>query len=113
MRNSERAHERIENHHVDDYKSISNHTIVPWDKRVTEAHSKQSKMAGTDEDDCVRKLYVASVGTKRMPADIVTTIITSRNEKARVFHGTQAGRNVIISNVKTDRDCNTVAAEAR
>lgn len=102
-----------EDHHVDDYKSILNDIIVPWDKRMTETHSKQFKMAGTDKDDCVRKLYVASAGAKRTPDDIVTTIITSRNDKAKAFHATEAGRNVKISNPKTDKDCNTVTTEAR
>jgi len=102
-----------EDHHVDDYKVILNDVIAPWDKAVTEARSKQKTAVEADKAQCTAKLYADAVGQNQSPEDIVTTIINSVNDKARVFHATAAGRNVRISNPNADNNCNTVTVEAR
>lgn len=116
MRTNEEQRKRTrthEDHHVADYKTIFNNVLVPWDKRVTEAQKKHQTMLGTDVNDCEKKLYNASVGQKQVPDDIVAEIIKNINAKATTFHASPAGRNVNISNVQSDKDCNTVTAEAR
>jgi hypothetical protein len=109
VRNMVRTHE---NKHAADYKTIFNDTLAPWDKRVAEAYNKGKTMLGTSAGDCEEKLYLARVGQKQTPKDIMTEIINSINSKASAFHNTAAGRNVIVSNVQSDPNCNTVTADA-
>lgn len=109
LRKRVRIHEE---HHVDDYKTIFKDVLVHWDNKVTEAQKNRRKMVGTDFDDCQKKLYLASVGPKQTPNDIVASIITNINTKAKAFHDTPAGRKVKIFNVEAGEDCNTVKAEA-
>ncbi len=109
VRNMVRTHE---DKHAADYKTIFNDVLAPWDKRVAEAYNKGQTMLGTNADDCEKKLYLARVGQKQTPKDIMAEIINSINSKARAFHNTAAGRNVNVSNVQSDPNCNTITAEA-
>ena len=109
QRDRTRAHEQ---HHADDYKLILNDIIAPWDKAVTEARSKRKAVVDADKDQCSAKLYGEAVGENQRPEDIVTAVINSINEKARLFHASAAGRNVRLANPGTDRNCNAITAEA-
>ncbi len=109
QRDRTRAHEQ---RHADDYQVILNDIIAPWDKAVTEARAKRKAVVDADKDQCSVKLYGDAVGQNQRPEDIVTAVINSINAKARLFHGSAAGRNVRLANPATDRNCNTVTTEA-
>lgn len=102
-----------EDHHVDDYKSILQDLIEPWDKAVAAAYKRRKTATGSDKDQCTGELYDQAVGQNQRPDDVVTAVIHAINDKARLFHASAAGRNVRISNVNTDAGCNRVTAEAR
>ena len=109
QRDRTRAHEQ---RHADDYQVILNDIIAPWDKAVTEARAKRKAVVDADKDQCSAKLYGDAVGQNQRPEDIVTAVINNINDKARLFHASAAGRNVRLANPGTDRNCNTVTAEA-
>ena len=109
QRDRTRAHEQ---RHADDYQVILNDIIAPWDKAVTEARAKRKAVVDADKDQCSAKLYGDAVGQNQRPVDIVTAVINNINDKARLFHASAAGRNVRLANPGTDRNCNTVTAEA-
>jgi hypothetical protein len=109
QRDRTRAHEQ---RHADDYQVILNDIIAPWDKAVTEARAKRKAVVDADKDQCSAKLYGEAVGQNQRPEDIVTAVIKTINEKADLFHNSAAGRNVRLANPATDRNCNTVTAEA-
>lgn len=100
-----------ENQHVVDYKAIFKDVLVPWDKRVAAVHQDNPTAMGADPAACESNLYRANVGPDQTPAGIVRRIITEINSRARAFHRSPAGRDVIISNVQTGGNCDTVTAE--
>lgn len=110
QRDRTRVHEE---HHADDYRAILNDIVEPWDKAVTEAHSKRKTEIAADADQCTAALYDNAVGSNQKPADVVRAIIHAINEKARQFHASAAGRDVRVSNPRADGNCDTVTAEAR
>ena len=100
-----------EDHHAADYKAILKDVLVPWDKRIARAHKAKTAKIGTDDADCETKIY-ASLGTKQTPDDIAAEIANQINQKATAFHGSQAGRNVNVTNVQFDPACTAVTADA-
>jgi hypothetical protein len=103
-----RLHE--ETHAYDDKQTFLT-TVVPWDKKLTDAKTNNVTMAGTNDTDCQTKFYSAS--TKQHPAALIKAIINDINTRARTFHGTAAGRDVNIYDAEANEECNAVRAKAR
>src|SRR6185369_13270480 len=103
-----RLHE--ETHAYDDKQTFLS-TIAPWDQKLTDAKTNNLAMACTGDTDCQTKFY--SAATKQQPAALIKALINDINTRARTFHGTATGRDVIIYDAESNEDCNAVRAKAR
>ena len=101
-----------EDQHVADYQTIFDTVLVPWDTLVSDALKNKAAAEGDSAQACEDALYAAHAGNQT-PSDLITAIIGDINQKAVTFHGSPAGRNVIVSNPMTDPACSTLTAEAR
>ena len=107
---------KIETHetqHKKDYEAIFNSVLVPWDSKVTEARKNSRKMAGNDDRNCERNLYLSSAGQNQMPADIESTISNEINKRANDFHRKPAGSKPNISITNVEPDCTVVKADVQ
>jgi hypothetical protein len=76
-----------EGHHAKDYEAAFNHTIVPWDKKLTDilAGKKKSadKFQGKDNQGCVNKI-LQRVGAS---LDVAGSFYKEITDAANVLHG--------------------------
>jgi len=81
-----------EDHHVANFKTITNNVLVPWDKKLTDAKTAGKKMVAKDQSVCETRFYAQFVGSQT-PNEIVDTIVKQVNSTGQAFHATPAGKS--------------------
>jgi Domain of unknown function (DUF4157) len=82
------ANRRHENHHGADGLAAFNATVVPWDTRLTAAHTAGTTFHGATDAAARAALSTAMGGT---PVQVVNAFIIAWNAAIPIYHGTPAG----------------------